>query len=1444
MVGLQGNSKQEGRTLKIYPFDVTFFCSGMPMSGESIPSGKSVGGSETCAIQMAQTLAKKGHRPIIFCNTEQPHARDGVTYIPIGWVQQPNGGAFPKGFLDYARSTPHDLMIIMRMPGVMSWEFKSKVNLLWQHDLATKTGPSNFHPTCWNTDRILMISEFMKRQYKQVHGGPDELYHVTRNGIDLEMIDAVLEQERDRYKIMFTARPERGLDIMLREVFPRILTKEPKARLYISRYDDVATLPLYEECSRMAAQFGDRIVNLGNLGKQELYKHYKQARVFAYSSVFEEVSMLTYPEFTACGGVFVGPWKAALPETAGDTGVLIRDDGSIGKAGDNLDDGFCPVSVKFCDRMADEVVDLIRNDERWERLSKAGRKRAETRTWDAVADDWIGLTHQLIEQRTSDPKRVLKHFLVNSDVVAAQKYAEKMGEEKLKKSVQKYIDRFVPFMNAPEAKQKSEIAKFYEERSGGDGANWQTAFYADREPRLQILRDWIAQHKGEVGSVLDFGCAHGGYARALTNSLTSLRVLGVDVSPSLIRCAKELKNGKMPDGNQACAHPENLSFVIGDEDTDILDAYDGLKEGIESPRQFDLVVAMEILEHLPNAEEVAKKLERHCKPGGWMCFTVPHGHRERDEFLTKGVSPVHVRSFDRHDLIDLFGHREGFQIVAFSDFAELDFDRTFAGWFMVFYKNDGKEIGQIDWERKFFLQGPRETVSVCMITNNAESTLHRTIKSVQKIADQVIVVDNGPSVDSTKVIAKMYTDEVRDGTSPFWCYVHKARHHPMEIVPGVCDPAGFETPRNESVQGAWGDWIFWIDSDEQLLNWQQVWQYLRPNSYLGYAVNQHHLSVDPPGSLRKDIPVRLFRNHRGMRFYGCMTPKTKVVTNPGLEEIQDVKVGTLVRTHDGTYRPVSKIWEYEVRDEMVRVLARGMPEPLELTRDHKIYAIRHEQCFYNYGKHYLCKPTCGKRCPHKFYEHYAPDWVMAKDLKIGDILMYPVEKTMINVERIKLSDHAKEGRLIGSGSPLSWKLVDDKWVRKNKSQTAIVNDEIELSGAFLRLCGYYVSDGCIAEGAKLIISFAEYEQSYADDVSQIAKTLGFNYSEIHKYQMITAKVYGRPICEWLKAEFGSGARAKKAPLWVMRLPVEKQKEFLRGLWRGDGNVSGTLVRYTTAHNMLAHQIQDLLLRQQIMANIRYGKASKCYEVFARLQAAEFLDWTTPATGRMRSRQTWTDGDYVYMPIRDINRFEYEGPIFDLTVEGNHSFIANRAAVSNCVHEHAELAINAGVGSHVVALPIDIHHDGYLTEPIRRGRFHRNIRLLECDRLKYPDRLLGIYLYDVRDNIHLARYEMERNGGRLTEQGAEHCRRAINAFRQNFLGKEIMLAQDGMGYYSDALAMLGLGIEIALDIDVKPQGAHLNGGGQRFRVMDQSEAKIVTEQILRQKFGPFEGRYIA
>ena len=1010
---------------------------GMEMTGETIPSGQSLGGSETSGIQMAEALARLGHHVTVFCNTKKPHEYNKVYYQPIGWIQHPHG-QFPKGFLDHARSTPLDVCIVQRVPQFLGFGLESKVNFLWQHDLATKTGPSFFHPQFWNIDKIFVLSQFMKRQYQSVHGGLDSAYEVTRNGIDLALIDSVPEQTRDRFRLTYTARPERGLDILLTRVFPEILKREPRAKLYLSRYGDVSVLPLYQQMDQIIKSFGDRVEFLGNLGKKALYEHYKKSRLYLYPSAFEETSCITVQEFGACGGVFIGPWRGALPETCNGNHVLYRDDGSIGRAEDAPEPGFKPVSNEFCKAIAERTVELMHDDEQWAKLARQGRRNAEGWTWEPVAERWTALAHELIAQRSEDPVRLTKHFLVHSDVVAAQKVAERFPDDiRINNSVQTYINRFVPFMNVPAEQRREAINQFYEQRSGGANANWQTGFFAEQEPRLKVLLQYIENRKDQIKSVLDFGCAHGGYARVISNTFPQIKVMGVDNSPSLVRCANQMRYMQGPNGQPACRYPNNLEFRVADEDTEL-------------DQQFDLVVCMEVLEHLPNSEEVARKLERHCKPGGYMAFTVPNGRRERDEWANKNVPPVHVRSFDLHDIRDMFRTRAEYSVAVFSDLKEHALDRSMDGWFMATYKKDEGTIGDVNWERKLFLQGPRETLAVCIITHNSDGTLRRLLKSVEKLADQLIVVDNGPSTDLTIETALESGATLRAGTSPFFCYTHLMQHPQDQIAPGVCEMAGFETPRNESIEGVWTDWVLWIDADEFLAQPGNVYKYLRPNHYYGYGVRQHHLSIDA-GVLKVDMPVRLFRNHRNVRFFGV------------------------------------------------------------------------------------------------------------------------------------------------------------------------------------------------------------------------------------------------------------------------------------------------------------------------------------------------------------------------------------------------------------VHEHAELGPERGMGKDCAVMgDINISHDGYYDEDVRRARFTRNLQLLQCDRLKYPNRLLGKYLYDVRDNLHLARYTIEQAGGQLTEQARAYCQHVIDTYRAAFMGSESaapILSDEGLSYYSEALGLLGQGFEFCVAVDAKRSNAQPTTH-ERFRAADKDEAlKIIGAKIARQT-AALEGPYVS
>jgi len=84
------------------------------------------------------------------------------------------------------------------------------------------------------------------------------------------------------------------------------------------------------------------------------------------------------------------------------------------------------------------------------------------------------------------------------------------------------------------------------------------------------------------------------------------------------------------------------------------------------------------------------------------------------------------------------------------------------------------------------------TLSVCIITFNEEANIARTLKSVQDIAGEIIVVDSG-STDSTVALAQAHGAKVF--TEPW---------------------KGFAAQKNSALAKATGDWILSLDADEEV----------------------------------------------------------------------------------------------------------------------------------------------------------------------------------------------------------------------------------------------------------------------------------------------------------------------------------------------------------------------------------------------------------------------------------------------------------------------------------------------------------------------------------------------------------------------------------------------------------------------------------------------------
>lgn len=89
--------------------------------------------------------------------------------------------------------------------------------------------------------------------------------------------------------------------------------------------------------------------------------------------------------------------------------------------------------------------------------------------------------------------------------------------------------------------------------------------------------------------------------------------------------------------------------------------------------------------------------------------------------------------------------------------------------------------------------GSSPTLSVCMIIKNEADHLTEALASLKDIADEIIVVDTG-STDNSKEIARRFTPHVFDFP---WC-------------------DDFAAARNVSLEKASGDYILWIDADDQI----------------------------------------------------------------------------------------------------------------------------------------------------------------------------------------------------------------------------------------------------------------------------------------------------------------------------------------------------------------------------------------------------------------------------------------------------------------------------------------------------------------------------------------------------------------------------------------------------------------------------------------------------
>jgi glycosyltransferase involved in cell wall biosynthesis len=880
-----------------YKMTVSFYVEGMPFDGETIKH-RSLGGSETAALCMAREIAKRGHNVFMFCNTPRQGLFDGVIYRPL------------QEYRTFILHSAVDVNISQRQISPFTFPNKAKINILWAHDLYLKRNRQAIASVLWNIDEIWALSDFHKNQIMKIQDIDDKAIWVTRNAIDEFKLDKKIERAPKR--LVFAARPERGLDTLLK-VMEHVWEKDPDIELGICEYDNKVPhmMQYYAVLKSRIQEYqrqGRRVQHIGSLTKEQLYKFYQTTTMYVYPSNFEETSCITAMECMACGVPLIGNYTGALPETLDKkAGVLLRDEN-----GGPLDFDDATTQKEF----AKVVLDLLRDKDTLSKMGEAGKiaiKRNKM-TWNHVAAEWEKHVYAMFRERSNGYNLKIKEAFDNVLPGYKEYDAPKMSiviptirDNKAVELVVKQLDKvssmeheYIIVANGVKLKKTNALKNCkiisFDENEGVTKA-WNAGIKAATTDHICIANDdafpfkgWDkqltyamdkyglygispAEHSQSHPEPVIFnqmeGCLHiikkevfdklglydEDYYLVYSDTDMKEKMLAADMKFGIARdvliwhqrsVSRRLKGA---DFDNEWELKDRIVFekkYANKPKTLIRHPFPGTEEEIakfqKRKHEFYKILGRTPiygLQMLENPEDLIQIVEAATPRDEYINFQVLFG--EHKEFHK-------IRDLDMTDIFDLFRSKEDMSVSTVPSGKKINNEYT--GAYVVKYKNcKTNKLATINLERKQLMQAPRQTVSCCMIVRNGEDHLHGVLKKIKDHVDELIIVDTG-STDSTKDIAALYTDKIYDGPNP------------LEV--------GFDTTRNFSIEKASSDWILWIDADEELHNGQELYKYLRHSILNGYAIAQHNISVIPRNfnNNKPDMPIRLFRNNRGVKFYG------------------------------------------------------------------------------------------------------------------------------------------------------------------------------------------------------------------------------------------------------------------------------------------------------------------------------------------------------------------------------------------------------------------------------------------------------------------------------------------------------------------------------------------------------------------------------------------------
>lgn len=385
-------------------------------------------------------------------------------------------------------------------------------------------------------------------------------------------------------------------------------------------------------------------------------------------------------------------------------------------------------------------------------------------------------------------------------------------------------------------------------------------------------------------------------------------------------------------------------------------------------------------------------------------------------------------------------------------------------------------------------------------------------------------------------------------------------------------------------------------------------------------------------------------------YLNCLIPDSLVFTDKGIQTIDSIFTGDQVIDLNGNYAKVINSQCRPHEGQIIKITSQSnLVDPILCTSEHRFYVRERTTTFK--GKPYIRK-----------YLWSEPGWIAAGEIIPNSTGGRVAEKQYFIAHPI--DGHSDLPDILHSKIPLH-------------------NPE------FYWFVGFYLAEGSIRNNTNSGKQHARYDIyltthiSEFNEVSNHLSNLGIKY-RVKKWNLkCRFEISNKELYNFVQQFYSAGAHQikgtkahlKTIPEWIVRLPKDCLKQLIEGYFSGDGctfkkrKVTGRII-VSVSKKMLI-QTQRILFKLGLYGRITLATKAKTVESFngenrvVHIKERYNLIWYDHVT---RFTPAIFEDDKVWVQIKSVEREEYSGLVYDLTVEGTHTYHLPQGLSHNSPYE--------------------------------------------------------------------------------------------------------------------------------------------------------------------------------